>query len=54
MLRFDDTLFRMLGPNLEALTAETELLLASDSYRARQLSSMRVPGALLSEMTFTL
>ena len=54
VLRFDDTLFRMLGQNLEALTAETELLLASDCYRARQLSSMRVPGALLSEMTFTL
>jgi len=54
VLRFDDTLFRMLGPNLEALTAETELLLASDTYGARQLSSMRVPGALLSEMTFTL
>ncbi len=54
VLRFDDTLFRMLGPNLEALTAETELLLASDSYRERQLASMRLPGALLSEMTFTL
>jgi len=54
VLRFDDTVFRMLGPNLEALTAETELLLASDTYGARQLSSMRVPGALLSAMTFTL
>ena len=46
VLRFDDTVFRMLGPNLEALTAETELMLASDTYGARQLSSMRVPGAL--------
>jgi predicted Zn-dependent protease len=54
VLRFDDTLFRMLGANLEALTAETELMLASDSYRERQLASMRLPGALLSEMTFTL
>jgi predicted Zn-dependent protease len=54
VLRFDDTVFRMLGQNLEALTAETEFLLASDCYGARQLSSMRVPGALLSEMTFTL
>ena len=54
VLRFDDTLFRMLGANLEALTAETELLLASDTYRERQLASMRLPGALLSEMTFTL
>ena len=54
VLRFDDTLFRMFGANLEALTAETELMLASDSYRERQLASMRLPGALLSELAFTL
>ena len=54
VLRFDDTIFRMLGANLEALTAETELLLASDSYHERALASMRLPGVLLSEMTFTL
>jgi predicted Zn-dependent protease len=54
VLRFDDTIFRMLGTNLEALTAETELLLASDSYHERALASMRLPGVLLSEMTFTL
>jgi predicted Zn-dependent protease len=54
VLRFDDTLCRMLGANLEALTAETEFLLDSSTYRARSLSSMRLPGALLSEMTFTL
>jgi len=54
VLRFDDTIYRMLGANLEALTAETELLLASDCYHERQLASMRLPGALLSEMTFTL
>ena len=54
VLRFDDTVFRMLGANLEALTAETELLLASDTYRERQLASMKLPGVLLSELTFTL
>lgn len=54
VLRFDDTLFRMFGQNLEALTAETELLLASETYRERALASMRLPGALLREMTFTL
>ena len=54
VLRFDDTLYRMLGTNLEALTMETELLLDSSTYRARSLASMRLPGALLSEMTFTL
>jgi len=54
VLRFDDTLFRMLGGNLEALTRETELILDSSTYRQRSLSSMRLPGALLSAMTFTL
>jgi predicted Zn-dependent protease len=54
VLRFDDTIYRMLGANLEALTAETELILASDTYRERSLASVRVPGALLSELAFTL
>jgi predicted Zn-dependent protease len=54
VLRFDDTIYRMLGSNLEALTAETELRLSSDTYRERSLVSMRLPGALISELTFTL
>ncbi len=54
VLRFDDTIYRMFGSNLEALTVETELLLDGTTYRERQLSSMRLPGALLSELTFTL
>lgn len=54
VLRFDDTIFRMLGANLEALTAETELILDSATYRERALAGMRLPGALLSELAFTL
>ena len=54
VLRFDDTLYRMLGSNLEALTAETELILDSSTYGERSLASTRTPGALLREMTFTL
>ena len=54
VLRFDDTLFRMLGANLEALTVETELALESNTYGERQLTSLRLPGALLSELNFTL
>ena len=55
MLRFDDTIYRMLGANLEALTAETELLLASDTLpRAGARRACAFPGVLLSEMTFTL
>ena len=54
VLRFDDTLFRMLGTSLEALTADTELSLESVTYGERALSGMRLPGVLLSELTFTL
>lgn len=54
VLRFDDTVYRMLGSNLEALTAETELLLDPGTYGARKLSSLNLPGALVKEMAFTL
>jgi len=54
VLRFDDTLYRMLGSKLEALTAETQLLFDADTYGERALRSMRLPGALLSELNFTL
>ena len=54
VLRFDDTIYRMLGSSLEALTKETELILESSTYGERALASMRLPGALLSELEFTL
>ena len=54
VLRFDDTIYRMLGDNLEALTAERELLLEANTYGSRELSSVTLPGALLSELNFTL
>jgi predicted Zn-dependent protease len=54
VLRFDDTIYRILGSNLEALTTETELILESGTYAERALGSMRLPGVLVSELTFTL
>ncbi|MCC6196963.1 MAG: TldE/PmbA family protein [Burkholderiales bacterium] len=54
VLRFDDTLYRMLGENLEALTRETEFILDAGTYQSRQLASVRLPGALVKEMAFTL
>jgi predicted Zn-dependent protease len=54
VLRFDDTAYRMLGSNLEALTTETELLLDSGTYGSRKLTSLTLPGALVGEMAFTL
>lgn len=54
VMRFDDTLYRLLGESLEGLTAERELLLDASSYGARSLRSARLPGALVGEMSFTL
>ncbi|QNH05920.1 TldD/PmbA family protein [Pseudomonas sp. B11D7D] len=53
-MRFDDSLFDFLGPQLEALTREPELLLPGGTYGARQTGSMALPGALLSWFTLTL
>jgi predicted Zn-dependent protease len=54
VMRFDDTLFRMLGDNLEALTAKREMLLEANTYGERVLSSVTLPGALLRSLSFTL
>lgn len=54
VLRFDDTAFRMLGANLEALTRESELIVDPGTYRERALAGVRVPGALVSALAFTL
>lgn len=54
VLRFDDTLYRMLGSNLVGLTAERETILDPGTYGGRSVASMRVPGALIAEVAFTL
>ena len=54
VLRFDDTLYRMLGGNLIGLTAERATILDPQTYGGRSLHSMRVPGAVIADVTFTL
>jgi len=53
-MRFDDTVFRMLGENLVDLTRERVMLLDPSTYGARSSASARLPGALLSALRFTL
>jgi predicted Zn-dependent protease len=53
-LRFDDTIYRMLGANLVDFTRERELLLSTSTYDERSTSSMRLPGALIDKLRFTL
>ena len=54
VMRFDDTIHRMLGSELEALTVEQELLLSASSYYNRSTASSNLPGALLKDFAFTL
>ena len=54
VMRFDDSVFRLFGEQLVGLTAERELVASSDTYRARNVSSMRLPGAVVRDMAFTL
>jgi predicted Zn-dependent protease len=53
-LRFDDSLYRLLGDELLALTRERELLLDPSTYGGRSTRSARLPGALVRAMRFTL
>lgn len=54
VMRFDDSLYRILGDQLEALTCEREWLVDPMTYDSRSSSSMRLPGALLSSLQLVL
>jgi predicted Zn-dependent protease len=54
VMRFDETVYRILGENLLDLTAHREFLPDNDTYWARSTSSMNLPGALIDNFRFTL
>lgn len=53
-LRFDDSLFHILGSQLIDLTSESVIDPLVYTYDARALGGKKLPGALLGSMTFTL
>jgi predicted Zn-dependent protease len=53
-MRFDDTIYRMLGTGLIDLTSTAELMLDNSTYGERSTASARLPGALLASLRFTL
>jgi len=53
-MRFDESFYRMFGPNLIGLTREREMLLDSETYDSRHVTSARLPGALIADFPFTL
>jgi predicted Zn-dependent protease len=54
VMRFDESLYRLLGDNLLGLTAERDFILDSSTYHQRSTSSSRLPGALVEDFQFTL
>ena len=54
VMRFDDSVYGLLGSNLLELTEERELILDSSTYGQRSNSSMELPGVLMSALRLTL
>ena len=54
VMRFDDTIYNLLGHKLVGLTDSAEMLLDAGTYQARSTASARLPGAVVEEMAFTL
>ncbi len=54
VMRFDDSLYRMLGDHLIDFTREREWILNTGTYGQRSVQTSRLPGALLSRVAFTL
>ncbi len=53
-LRFDETLFNIFGKNLIELTKVQQVYTDTATYMKRSLGAMKVPGALVDRMNFTL
>jgi len=54
VMRFDESIYHILGDRLEGLTREHEHILDTGSYQWRSDASARLPGALVDDFTFTL
>lgn len=54
VMRFDDSVYRMLGSQLVDLTHEREFLFDTATYSRRSTRSAQLPGALVDDFTLTL
>lgn len=54
VMRFDDSLYHLLGDRLEGLTAERELVISPQTYGGRGTDSHLVPGLLVSGVELAL
>ncbi|MDX2051695.1 MAG: metallopeptidase TldD-related protein [Polyangiaceae bacterium] len=54
VMRFDESLFRVLGDNLVGLTQEQVFRLSNETYGGRSTASVRLPGAFVRGFRLTL
>jgi predicted Zn-dependent protease len=54
VMRFDESLYNLLGERLLGLTVEREFIFDPDTYFRRSVSSLHLPGALVEDFRFTL
>lgn len=54
VMRFDDSVYSLLGSHLLELTEERDLILDSSTYGQRSNSSMELPGVLVNQLRLTL
>jgi predicted Zn-dependent protease len=54
VMRFDETIYRLLGEHLLGLTAERDFILDPSTYHERSTGSSHLPGALIEQFNFTL
>lgn len=54
VMRFDDSLYRVLGENLIGLTRDREFRFDANTYERRSNKSMHLPGALVDDFNLTL
>jgi predicted Zn-dependent protease len=54
VMRFDDSLYNLLGDRLEGLTRERELILSAETYGGRSTASSLLPGILVSGIELAL
>lgn len=53
VMRFDDSLYELLGGRLLGVTAQRDLLLSSSTYGGRSLASDLLPGVLVDDFVLT-
>ncbi len=54
VMRFDETVYRMLGENLLGLTENREFIMDTGTYGGRSTGSVNLPGALVKDFSLTL